>query len=107
MIKHNPHPRGRGLLKWRQFRYLKLRDGIQSGPDIRLPPCRKRFHFLNSGVLDIKLIRDKTDFVRSRLATRGAGDEAKIDELLKLDEQRRKALAEVEALKSQRNRASK
>jgi len=58
-------------------------------------------------VLDIKLIRDKTDFVRSRLATRGAGDEAKIDELLKLDEQRRKALAEVEALKSQRNRASK
>jgi seryl-tRNA synthetase len=37
-------------------------------------------------VLDIKLIREKTDFVRQRLATRGAGDEAKIDELLKLDE---------------------
>jgi len=58
-------------------------------------------------VLDIKLIREKPDFVRSRLATRGAGDEAKIDELLKLDEQRRKSLAEVETLKSQRNRASK
>ncbi len=58
-------------------------------------------------MLDIKLIREKTDFVRQRLATRGAGDEAKIDELLKLDEQRRKALAEVETLKSQRNRASK
>jgi len=58
-------------------------------------------------VLDIKLIREKTDFVRQRLATRGAGDEAKIDELLKLDEQRRKLLAEVEALKSQRNRVSK
>jgi seryl-tRNA synthetase len=58
-------------------------------------------------VLDIKLIREKTDFVRQRLATRGAGDEAKIDELLKLDEQRRKSLAEVEALKSQRNRVSK
>ena len=58
-------------------------------------------------MLDIKLIREKPDFVRSRLATRGAGDEAKIDELLKLDEQRRKSLAEVETLKSQRNRASK
>jgi len=58
-------------------------------------------------VLDIKLIREKTDFVRSRLATRGAGDEMKIDELLKLDEQRRKALAEVETLKSTRNRVSK
>jgi len=58
-------------------------------------------------VLDIKLIREKTDLVRQRLATRGAGDEVKIDELLKLDEQRRKALAEVETLKSQRNRVSK
>ncbi len=38
---------------------------------------------------------------------RGAGDEKKIDELLKLDEQRRKSLAEVETLKSQRNRVSK
>jgi seryl-tRNA synthetase len=58
-------------------------------------------------VLDIKLIREKPDFVRQRLATRGAGDEAKIDELLKLDEQRRKILAEVESLKAQRNRVSK
>jgi seryl-tRNA synthetase len=58
-------------------------------------------------VLDIKLIREKTDFVRARLATRGAGDETKIDEILKLDEQRRKFLAEVETLKSQRNRVSK
>jgi len=58
-------------------------------------------------VLDIKLIRDQPDFVRQRLATRGAGDEAHIDELLKLDEQRRKLLAEVEMLKAQRNRASK
>jgi seryl-tRNA synthetase len=58
-------------------------------------------------VLDIKLIRDKPDFVRARLATRGAGDEARIDELLKVDEQRRKSLAEVETLKAQRNRVSK
>jgi seryl-tRNA synthetase len=58
-------------------------------------------------VLDIKLIREKSDFVRQRLATRGAGDEKLVDGILKADEQRRKFLAEVEALKSQRNRASK
>ena len=58
-------------------------------------------------MLDIKLIREQADLVRQRLATRGAGDEARIDELLKLDEQRRKLLAEVEGLKAQRNRVSK
>ena len=58
-------------------------------------------------MLDIKLIREKTDFVRSRLATRGAGDEAKIDEILKFDELRRKVLGEVETFKSHRNRVSK
>jgi len=61
----------------------------------------------NAAVLDIKLIREQADFVRRRLATRGAGDEARIDELLALDEQRRKLLAEVEGLKAQRNRVSK
>jgi len=58
-------------------------------------------------MLDIKLIRDRADFVRQRLATRGAGDEARIDETLQLDEKRRKLLNEVESLKAQRNRASK
>ncbi len=58
-------------------------------------------------MLDIKLIREKTEFVRTRLATRGAGDETKIDELMKLDELRRSRLANVEKLKSERNRASK
>jgi seryl-tRNA synthetase len=73
----------------------------------RLQSCRRRFNFYNCPVLDIKIIREKPDFVRQRLATRGAGDEAKIDELIQLDEQRRKFLAEVEALKAQRNRVSK
>lgn len=58
-------------------------------------------------MLDIKLIRERPDFVRARLATRGAGDETKIDEILKLDEQRRIALTKVESLKSERNRVSK
>ncbi len=58
-------------------------------------------------MLDIKLIREKADFVRQRLATRGAGDEKLIDGILQADDQRRKSLAEVETLKSQRNRVSK
>ena len=58
-------------------------------------------------MLDIKLIREQPEFVRERLATLGAWDEAKIDEILSLDEQRRKLLNEVEALKATRNRVSK
>ncbi len=58
-------------------------------------------------MLDIKLIREKPDFVRQRLATRGAGDEKLIDEIFEMDEKRRKAIAEVEALKATRNRISK
>jgi seryl-tRNA synthetase len=58
-------------------------------------------------VLDIRLIREKPDFVRQRLATRGAGDEALVEKILQADERRRKILTEVEALKSQRNRVSK
>jgi seryl-tRNA synthetase len=58
-------------------------------------------------MLDLKLIREQPEFVRQRLATRGAGDEARIDELLALDDQGRKLLAEVEGLKAQRNRVSR
>ena len=58
-------------------------------------------------MLDIKLIREKPDFVRQRLAMRGAGDEKLVDSILQIDEQRRKLLAEVESLKAQRNRDSK
>jgi seryl-tRNA synthetase len=58
-------------------------------------------------MLDIKLIREKPDFVRERLATRGAGDEARIDDLLKLDEERRAILGTVETFKARRNRVSK
>jgi seryl-tRNA synthetase len=58
-------------------------------------------------MLDIKLIRDRPEFVRERLATRGAGDDARISEVLAQDERRRTAIAEVENLKSLRNRVSK
>src|SRR5271157_2720472 len=58
-------------------------------------------------MLDIRLIREKTDFVRQRLATRQGGDGDKIADVLALDERRRKGLAEVEQLKAARNRVSK
>lgn len=58
-------------------------------------------------MLDVRRIREEADTVRTRLAARGAGDELKVDEVLRLDEHRRKLLAEVESLKAQRNRTSK
>lgn len=58
-------------------------------------------------MLDIKLIREQPDLVRDGLASRGAGDEAKVGEVLALDEARRRFLAEVEQLKAERNRVSK
>jgi len=58
-------------------------------------------------VLDIKLIRDKPDFVRTRLAARGAGDELLVEAVLLADKARRESLATVETLKAARNRVSK
>ncbi|MGD1018585.1 MAG: serine--tRNA ligase [Verrucomicrobiia bacterium] len=58
-------------------------------------------------MLDIKLIREKPDFVRERLAKRGRGDETHIAEIAALDEHRRKLLAEGDSLKAERNKVSK
>ena len=58
-------------------------------------------------MLDIKLIRDNPDAVRTRLATRGGGDEARVNEIIALDEHRRKLLTESEGLKAERNKVSK
>ena len=58
-------------------------------------------------MLDIRLIREKPDFVRERLATRGGGDKGKIDEVLKLDVDVRKTQTELQRLYAERNRLSK
>src|SRR5882757_7466586 len=58
-------------------------------------------------MLDIRLIREKPDFVRERLATRGSGDEAKIDEVLRIDSDRRKSETDLQRSQSERNRLSK
>ncbi len=58
-------------------------------------------------MLDIRLIREKPDFVRARLATRGAGDEAKIDEVVRVDAERRQLETALQQLNADRNRLSK
>jgi seryl-tRNA synthetase len=58
-------------------------------------------------MLDIRLIREKPDFVRERLATRSGGDELKIGEILRIDADRRKSETELQGLQSERNRLSK
>jgi seryl-tRNA synthetase len=58
-------------------------------------------------MLDTRLIRERPDFVRERLATRGGGDEDKIDIVIQIDAERRKAETELQRLQSERNRLSK
>jgi seryl-tRNA synthetase len=58
-------------------------------------------------MLDIRLIREKPDFVKERIATRGGGDEAQIDEVLRVDAERRKAETALQQLSAERNKLSK
>jgi seryl-tRNA synthetase len=58
-------------------------------------------------MLDIRLIREKAEFVRERLATRGGRDETRIGDVLKVDADRRKAETELQQLQGERNRLSK
>ncbi|MBU1148199.1 MAG: serine--tRNA ligase, partial [Candidatus Omnitrophica bacterium] len=56
-------------------------------------------------MLDIRFIRENPDIVKKAIKNRGL--KLDIKELLDLDQERRKILAEVEALKSDKNKASK
>jgi seryl-tRNA synthetase len=58
-------------------------------------------------MLDIRLIREKPDLARERLAIRGGGDEAKIAEVLRVDTERRKIETQLQRLQADRNRLSK
>ena len=58
-------------------------------------------------MLDIRLIRENPEFVRERLATRVGGDDAKIDEILRIDPERRKMETALQQLNAERNRLSK
>lgn len=58
-------------------------------------------------MLDIRLLREKPDFVRERLATRSGDLPAQVDHVLAVDTQRRRAETELQKLNAERNRLSK
>jgi len=58
-------------------------------------------------MLDIRLIREKPDFVRSRVATRGGDDAMKIDQVLGVDIERRKTETVLQQLNAERKSLSK
>ncbi len=58
-------------------------------------------------MLDIRQFRENPDHIRERLATRGQEFAAKVDDVLRLDAERREAITAVEELKARRNAASK
>jgi seryl-tRNA synthetase len=57
-------------------------------------------------MLDLNLIRENPDLVRTALSNRQM-DASPVDEILRLDERRRALLTQVEALKAKRNAVSK
>jgi len=57
-------------------------------------------------MLDINLIREQPELIRTALKNRQL-DPSPVDSILKLDEERRALLVEAEALKAERNAASK
>ncbi|MDM7273536.1 serine--tRNA ligase [Sulfurihydrogenibium azorense] len=58
-------------------------------------------------MLDIRLIREKPDFVKERLSTRDPSYAQMIDKLLEIDEERRKIKKEIDDLRAERNEKSK
>ncbi|MGB9767287.1 MAG: serine--tRNA ligase, partial [Sulfurihydrogenibium sp.] len=58
-------------------------------------------------MLDIRLIREKPDFVKERLSTRDPSYAEMVDKVLEIDEERRKILKEIEDLRAERNEKSK
>ncbi len=58
-------------------------------------------------MLDIRLLRDQPDLVKERLATRGGDDAGKVDEVLRIDAERRKAETAVQLHNADRKRLSK
>jgi seryl-tRNA synthetase len=58
-------------------------------------------------MLDIRLIRERPDFVRERLATRGAEQAQQVDAVLKVDAERRRLETQLQQLNAERNKLSK
>lgn len=57
-------------------------------------------------MIDLKALRQDSDYFRSSLARRGESHASQVAEILKLDVEYRKLVAEVEGLRAQQNRAN-
>lgn len=67
----------------------------------------RAFHLFKTGMLDLRLIRDESDFVRERMRRRGKPEALDlVDEVLGLDEERRALITEVDQLRARRNHVS-
>ena len=85
-------------------RCLKPANAIFGGEgNLHFPSCAR----IIRAMLDIKRIRENPEWVKQRLATRSRGDEARIAEILALDERRRQLATESDQLKAERNKVSK
>ncbi|HXC61894.1 MAG TPA: serine--tRNA ligase [Nitrospiria bacterium] len=58
-------------------------------------------------MLDIRLIRERPDFIRERLTTRSAELAQQVDEVLKIDSERRRLETQLQQLNAERNKLSK
>lgn len=58
-------------------------------------------------MLELKMLREKTDEVKAALAKRGDGYDVVIDEIILLDEKRRQLIAETDEMKARQNVVSK
>jgi seryl-tRNA synthetase len=58
-------------------------------------------------MLDIRLIRERPDFVRERLTTRSAELAQQVDEILRIDSERRRLETQLQQLSAERNKLSK
>src|SRR5512147_1587530 len=67
---------------------------------------RPRQHNGGATMLDLNLIREHPDLVRTSLRNRQM-EFSPVDDILRLDEKRRSLLTQVEALKAERNAVSK
>ena len=81
--------------------------GSKSRPFSTLCVCDERRGLITPAMLDIRLIREQPEFVKSRLATRGGDDDLKIDEVLAVDAERRRLETALQQCNADRKRLSK
>jgi seryl-tRNA synthetase len=69
--------------------------------------CTRSFSLIFQAMLDIRLIREQPDFVKSRLATRGGDDAAFVDEVLRMDADYRRGATALQQLTAERKKLEK